>query len=103
MFKKKYIFAVIYSLVLILFTTYTLLDTFVIVQKEKKAETEDYYNSLYAYEENKGLDETSEETTDKPSHKGKEHPFGKGEFGKAENVPADMKKKLKLIIQMHWM
>jgi len=101
MFRKKYVFAVIYSLVLILFTTYTLLDTFVIVQKEKKAETEDYYNSLYADEENKGLDETSEETTDKPSHKGKEHPFGKGgfdrgEFGKGGKRPGGHEKETEI-------
>ena len=78
MLKKKYMFAVIYSLMLILFTTYTLLDTFVIVRSEKKAETDDYYNSLFVDEEKKELDDSFEKMPDKPSFKGKEHNFGKG-------------------------
>ena len=84
MFKRKYRFAVIYSLMLILFTTYTMLDTFVIAQKETKAETEDYYKSLFEDEENQDLDENSEETTDKSSYKGKEHFGGKGGFDRSE-------------------
>ena len=92
MLKKKYMFAVIYSLLLILFTAYTLLNTFVFVQKEKKADSEDYYNSLYADEENKKADDSSKETRDKPFHKGKEPPFagggfGRGDFGKGGKRP----------------
>ena len=84
MFKKKYLFAIIYSLLLTVFTSYVLLDTFVIVQKEKKAETEDYYNSLYADEKNKGLSDNLEETADNSSRKSKGHPFGKGNFNKGD-------------------
>ena len=84
MFKRKYRFAVIYSLVLLLFTTYTMLDTFVIAQKETKAETEDYYMSLFDDEEAQDLDDNSEETTDKSSYKGKEHFGGKGGFDRSE-------------------
>ena len=91
MFKRKYRFAVIYSLMLILFTTYTMLDTFVIAQKETTAETEDYYKSLFDEEETQELDDNSEATTDKSSYKGKEHFFSKGgtRFDRDEETEID--------------
>ena len=79
MMKRKYLFAVIYSVLLIAFTTYTLLDTFVIVQKLEKIDNEDYYNSLYTDEENTSLTEDTETKSENTSRSGKGKNSGKGQ------------------------
>ena len=92
MIKKKYLFAVIYSVLLIAFTTYTLLDTFVIVQKQKKADNEDYYNSLYADEENISLSERTDTKSENTSRHSKGKPSGKGQGrkgGKGKNSDSE--------------
>ena len=88
MIKRKYLFAVIYSVLLIAFTTYTLLDTFVIVQKQEKIDNEDYYNSLYADEENTSLSDDTETKSENTSRSGKGKTSGKGQsrkVGKGKN------------------
>lgn len=51
MLKRKYVFAAIYAVVLAVFTTYVVLDTFVIEDKKQIISNDDYYNSLYSDEE----------------------------------------------------
>ncbi len=50
MLKRKYTFAVIWSLVLAAFTFYVLLDTFIIA-RGKKISDDNYYDSLFAQED----------------------------------------------------
>lgn len=92
MMKKKYLFAVIYSMLLIAFTVYTLLDTFVIIQKHTIVSDEDYYNSLYADEEITELTQDTDGSGESQSKSGKGKTSGKSKKqkgGKSESSNSD--------------